>query len=1020
MRDNSQLLSIFCEARERYSSQERAAYLDEACHGDADLRARVEALLQAEPEIGNFLRSDASRPEPGRTVDTRAIESAGTVIGAYKLMEQIGEGGMGLVFVAEQQHPVRRKVALKIVKPGMDTRQVVARFEAERQALALMDHPNIATVLDGGETSSGRPYFVMELVKGVPITEYCDQKQIPIRERLALFGHVCEAVQHAHQKGIIHRDIKPSNVLVMSHDGTPVPKVIDFGVAKAIGQQLTDKTLYTQFTQLVGTPLYMSPEQAGESSLDVDTRSDIYSLGVLLYELLTGTTPFDRERLSKASYEEIRRIIREEEPPKPSTRLSTLGRSGPARQAGPTTATLATIATQRQSDPKRLRRLFRGELDWIVMKALEKDRNRRYDTASALAQDIERYLHDLPVQACPPSALYRFGKFARRHRAALTTVSLVALALVAGAAVSIWLAVRATRAEALAQSRMLAESKRREQARAALDANTSLMLGDLLAQQQTLTEGHKRFLKQALEAYEEFATDTSEDEASRYGVARALANVAHMHLRLSPTDNAVGAYRQAVTRFEQLVADFPAQGHYQRDLSTAQRDLGRALEWINQPADARQAFTAALATGERLIADYPDVSEYRHNQALNHFFLGQLGHVTPQESEQCFQRAIALLEPLVARSPDVQDYRALLGRTEAAYSSVAATMGRSGEAVSACRRAVKILEQLVAESPKSWEYRHLLGQVYNNLANRLRSGGRPEEIEKAYRAALALIRRLAADFPAAPQHRLDLAICLTNLGDLLSESGRVAEGAPLAREAVVVMKRHVDDYPEPPEHWYVLSQTESNLGQLLVRTKRLAEAEDHLVNALAAAQKLIERSPQGANQQNTLAVRLSQLGELRRSQGQLRASCDLLQEAVPHFEAALKENPRHPTCKARYRDACQSLAANYLDLGDHAASAEAIGRLTQLAVEPAKDLFAAACLLSRCAASAGKDQRLTEKNRKQQAEDHAGRAVQRLQEAVEKGFKDARKIKAHEDLQSLRGRQDFKKLIADLEARTKG
>jgi serine/threonine-protein kinase len=369
--------------------------------------------LGAEPAVGNFLQGDSSQVKLAGTVDDPVTERPGTVIGPYKLMEQIGEGGMGLVFVAEQQQPVRRKVALKLIKPGMDTRQVVARFEAERQALALMDHPNIAKVLDGGETASGRPYFVMELVKGVPITEYCDQNQVPIRDRLELFLHVCQAVQHAHQKGIIHRDIKPSNVLVMSQDGTPVVKVIDFGVAKAIGQQLTEKTIYTQFAQLVGTPLYMSPEQAGQSGVDVDTRSDIYSLGVLLYELLTGTTPFDKERLKEVGLDELRRIIREEEPAKPSTRISTLGQAA------------STVSTNRRSDPKQLSRLFRGELDWIVMKTLEKDRNRRYETANGFAADVQRYLNDEPVQACPPSMWYRFRKFARRNKRALAVAGVV-------------------------------------------------------------------------------------------------------------------------------------------------------------------------------------------------------------------------------------------------------------------------------------------------------------------------------------------------------------------------------------------------------------------------------------------------------------------------------------------------------------------------------------------------------------------------------------------------------------------
>src|SRR5262245_36458335 len=421
--------TLFVEAMGK-KAEERAVFLDEHCKGDAEMRKRLEALLGAHDHPDPFLEAPA--PIAGATADLPLAEGPGTVIGPYKLREQIGEGGMGLVFVAEKTRPVRRQVALKVIKPGMDSRQVLARFEAERQALALMDHPNIAKVLDGGTTESGRPYFVMELVKGLPVTDYCDEHKLTPRQRLELFVSVCQAVQHAHQKGIIHRDLKPSNVLVASHDGSPVVKVIDFGVAKAVGQQVTDKSVYTQLTQLVGTPLYMSPEQAGMSSLDIDTRTDIYALGVLLYELLTGTTPFDSERLRKANYDEMRRIIQEEEPARPSTRIRTLGQ-----------ATL-TVSANRKSDPKRLKQLFRGELDWIVMKALEKDRNRRYESASAFAADVQRYLHDEAVLACPPSAWYRLRKFARRHKAVLLATSVVILAVSLTGAVStglIWQAL---------------------------------------------------------------------------------------------------------------------------------------------------------------------------------------------------------------------------------------------------------------------------------------------------------------------------------------------------------------------------------------------------------------------------------------------------------------------------------------------------------------------------------------------------------------------------------------------------
>ncbi len=390
--------TIFHACRSRASGAERQAYLDGACGTDPDLRSRVEALLAAHDEASDFLEDPAvSSPQEG----------PGTSIGVYKLLQQIGEGGMGVVYMAEQEKPVRRKVALKVIKLGMDTKQVIARFEAERQALAMMDHAHIARVLDAGATETGRPYFVMELVRGVPINEYCDTHKVSTKDRLGLFVDVCRAVQHAHQKGVIHRDIKPTNVLITSHDGVPVPKIIDFGVAKATNQRLTESTLFTEFHQIIGTPEYMSPEQAEMSGLDVDTRSDIYSLGVLLYQLLTGTTPVDPKDLRTAAYEEMTRMIREDEAPAPSTRISKLGHAAD------------TFAKQQSSDANALSRAFRGDLDWIVMKALEKDRTRRYETAAAFAEDVLRHLSNQPVVAGPPGAGYRITKFARRNRKAV-------------------------------------------------------------------------------------------------------------------------------------------------------------------------------------------------------------------------------------------------------------------------------------------------------------------------------------------------------------------------------------------------------------------------------------------------------------------------------------------------------------------------------------------------------------------------------------------------------------------------
>ena len=465
-------------------------------------------------------------------------EQAGTVIGPYKLLQQIGEGGMGVVFMAEQTEPIQRTVALKIIKPGMDTRQVIARFEAERQAVAMMDHPNIAKVLDAGTTDSGRPYFVMELVKGVPITKYCDEKHLPLRARLELFVQVCQAVQHAHQKGIIHRDIKPNNVLVAEYDNRAVPKVIDFGVAKATAQRLTERTMFTEFGQVLGTMEYMSPEQSKFNQLDIDTRSDIYSLGVLLYELLAGSTPFEGKRLHAAAFDEMLRIIREEEPPKPSTRLSSID-------------TLPSVAANRHTEPARLSKDVRGELDWIVMKALEKDRNRRYETASGFAADIERHLHDEPVEAGPPSAGYRFRKLARRHLAALFIAVLVTMLLVSAIIIL-----------AISNAHFRQESAAKRKA---------LIVAS-------------------------FAAD------------RMLYRVAYDKLGNTPeaTSLRLDLMRDAIMYFESLLGQLPHEWYLQYRTATVWQTMSGTQRDLGQYDDARQSMERCIGLLEQLVAEHPE------------------------------------------------------------------------------------------------------------------------------------------------------------------------------------------------------------------------------------------------------------------------------------------------------------------------------------------------------------------------------------------------------------------------------
>jgi serine/threonine protein kinase len=430
-----QVKDIFLAAIEKTHPDEREAFLREACAENDALRRQVDGLLRRHEDAGSFLehppledaRMDPIAPNSVAAAPPAMIqtESVGMKISHYMLVQQLGEGGMGTVWVAEQTEPVKRRVALKVIKPGLDSAQVIRRFEAERQALALMDHSNIAKVFDAGTTAAGRPYFVMELVKGLPITRYCDELQLPLRERLELLVPVCQAIQHAHQQGVIHRDIKPSNVLVSIQDGKPVPKVIDFGVAKAVNQRLADATMYTEIGQLVGTVEYMPPEQAELSALGVDSRADVYALGVLLYELVTGTTPLDKSRLRSAAFTEMLRIIKEVEPPLPSTRLTE------------SKSALPSLAAQRRTEPRKLASDVRGELDWIVMRCLEKDRTRRYKSASSLARDIERHLHDEPVEACPPRALYRLGKLLRRNKRRLIAATIVLTALIAAMGVTL-------------------------------------------------------------------------------------------------------------------------------------------------------------------------------------------------------------------------------------------------------------------------------------------------------------------------------------------------------------------------------------------------------------------------------------------------------------------------------------------------------------------------------------------------------------------------------------------------------
>jgi serine/threonine protein kinase/tetratricopeptide (TPR) repeat protein len=925
--DASEVRAIFLAAVEKHAPEHWPAYLDAACAGQPALRRRVEALLQGHALANSLL----DVPEGGLAGTTAEplTERPGTVIGPYKLLEQIGEGGFGVVFLAEQQQPLRRKVALKVIKPGMDTKQVIARFEAERQALALMDHPNIARVLDAGATATGRPFFVMELVKGVPLTQFCDDRRLTTRQRLELVVHVCQAVQHAHHKGVIHRDLKPTNVLVTLHDGTPVPKVIDFGIAKAVGQQLTDKTLVTGFAQMIGTPLYMSPEQAGLSGLDVDTRSDVYALGVLLYELLTGTTPFEKERLRQAAYDEVLRIIREEEAPKPSTRISTLGQAAP------------TVAEQRQVDPKRLSRLLRGELDWIVLKALEKDRTRRYATAQELADDLRRYLDDKAILAKRPTLGRQLARWSRRHKGAVLAAGLVLLALLGGIAVSTWQAVRATEAEGQAKAALAEARQAGRQTLEALRTLTDEVLGRQLARQTQLTAEDRALLHKALGHYEGFAATKGDGPESRAIRAEGYFRVGNIRTHLGELQEARAAYTEALALRQQLAADFPAEPDYRKDLASTHNNLGILLARLGERGEAVTAYRQALALREQLPADFPNVPQYRWNLAASHINLGgelnnlgnhaeaeaeyrqaltllkQLadnfpavaeyrnglaGHLynlglllrdqrkRPDDAAAEFRQALALQKQLTADFPTVPHFRAELANGHMALGKALKELGQATAALDELRQALTLQNQLAADFPIVPDYRQSLASSHQNMGGQLAELGEGAEAEAEYRQAIAVSQRLVADFPPVPDYRKSLALSYNNLGVLLRSLGKPVEAEAEYRQSLALQKQLAADFPSVPDYRKDLAGSHNNLGNLLADLGKSAEAEAEYRQAIAVSKQLVADFPTVpryceflANHHGNLGRLLLNLGKGAEAEAELRQALALKKQLVADF-----------------------------------------------------------------------------------------------------------------------------------------
>lgn len=875
------------------------------------------------------MNPDRDSPPPEQSLDRQVpldttgpfrpnVDGSSDRIGPYKVLQQIGEGGFGIVYMAEQDQPVHRRVALKIIKPGMDSSQVIARFEAERQALALMDHQNIAKVFDAGTTDRGLPFFVMELVHGIPMTRFCDENHLSVRERLELFVPVCKAVQHAHQKGIIHRDLKPSNVLVCLYDGLPVPKIIDFGVAKAIDQKLTERTMFTQYGQIIGTFEYMSPEQAEMSQLGVDTRSDIYSLGVMLYELLTGTTPLERQRLRQAGLSEVLHMVKEEEPPRPSTRLSS-------------TQQVGKIAQARRTEPGKLAQLLRGELDWIVMKCLEKDRARRYETANSLAREIERYLHDEPVEACPPSASYRLRKLMRKHRTALNLLAFVLAVLVVGAGVSVWLAVRAT----LAERQALAERDRADREKNRAETG----------------------FRMARETVDRFFTQVAESPHLR---ARGMEKYRRELLQTSKEF------------YERLIGEQPDAPSARHGLGMAHYRLAAIHEALGEFAAARTALDRALIVLGELAREDPDVPEYPESLAECHYLLYEqsLRAGRPQAAEQALEHSRIIFAKLVQDYPESEVYRASLAAVTRTLGAVHVNGEKVETGKAELEQAVSIWMRLAQESPNP--ARHLLGlaQAQNALGFAYATTGRSADAESALQDAESSYREFLRTDPGSLQARVGLGTTFMQLGRLYHNNLRLADKAEATdQKGLEVFEKLAQ---EPPD--------------VLLYADRVGRMYGNLaLDALTA--------------------------------GRVKIALARYEKAIEILDGLARKGYGH--ARADLYDAQINRANSLVALGEYGRAVVSAEKLAARNDLNHQNLYNLGCVFSLSSAAAGNDTKLSTVECQRLKAQYTDRALELLSQALAKGYSNLAEFKTDKDLDPLRPREDFQKLLQELEQKSK-
>ena len=998
-------------------------------------------------------------------VDMRArlpagVEQPDDMIGPYKLIELLGEGGFGAVWRAQQSEPIRREVALKLIKPGMDSREIITRFEAEKQTLALMAHPNIAGVLDAGTTDLGRPYFVMELVRGVPITEYCDKKKLTIRQRLELFIPVCQAVQHAHQKAILHRDLKPSNILVEEVDGQAVPRVIDFGIAKALGGTTEEarqaSLVRTQEGMVIGTPQYMSPEQAGAKA-DIDTRSDIYTLGVILYELLTGTTPLTREQLKQSAFDEMLRLVREWDSARPSSRVLSTKRA----QSDVVTQT----CTARGTEPARLIRSLRGDLDWITLKALEKDRDRRYETANALAEDIRRHLNQEPVNAAAPSARYRLVKLIRRNRTAFAAAATIVVVLVAATAVSLWQAARARRAEqGTLAALQVAERHRAEalanlaQARAAVDNYLNNVTDNPRLKQADFVDLRRELLETALPFYERFIQQQSDDPALRKDQAWAFSKLGEIYVATGQPAKAETVYKRARAFQDHFTPELKNDAGFQKVLSSITSNSATSLISQGKDTEAESALRTALATQEQLAARDPADPELRNNLAIT---MGKLASLCfslgrADEAEKLFKRCIELETRLVEEVPGRPECTVLLAGFLNNLGGLLHKTGRVKAANEAGQQALAILDDLGRKSPPTAEQRKLQASLHHSLGIQYRELGRPQDSVQAFQRAQAILEPLVAEFPSQPAYRIHLASIHGNLGNTLGDLGRFPEseaafrrsieeseklfaefpdlvqargeltntynslGIALARQrkfdgaeaayrkALEVSQQFASQSSEVPDYPREIASAHTNLGTLHIDQGHFAEAGVEFRQALALREKLIRDFPEVRNNRVDLAGARHNLAMvLAKDKGAQAEARALYQQAIDLQQQELAHNPQNSLARRYLGNHHFKLSELCLDMGDHATTALHALKLAQLNPQQGAQVTAAS-LLARCVPLVLNGPATAE--RANVAESYARQAVELLRQALAIGFKELQKVKDDPAFASLRDRADFQAL----------